>query len=61
MVNFNACILLGFFASDDMAMTIILIAASIVVNLGIYAIGEVIQLLDDIKQNTSGKAQEIKA
>ena len=32
---------------------ILWIAASIVVNFGIYAIGEVIQILDDIKQNTA--------
>ena len=37
----------------DTIGVILWIAASIVVNFGIYAIGEVIQLLDDIKQNTA--------
>lgn len=45
----------------DIAVVIILIAASIVINFGIYIIGEVIQLLDDIKQNTSGKVQAVEA
>ena len=45
-------ILAGTTGISDVA-GIIWIAVSIVVNFGIYAIGEVIQLLDDIKQNTA--------
>lgn len=56
-VNFIACILLLFILADTTGISdvagIIWIAVSIVVNFGIYAIGEVIQLLDDIKQNTA--------
>ena len=56
-VNFAACFLLLFIAADSLylngAIAILWIATSIVVNIGIYAIGEVIQLLDDIKQNTA--------
>ena len=56
-VNSIACILLLFILAgttgiSDVAGSI-WIAVSIVVNFGIYAIGEVIQLLDDIKQNTA--------
>lgn len=56
-VNFAACLLLFFIVAGKMeingAIAILWIATSIVVNVGIYAIGEVIQLLDDIKQNTA--------
>ena len=56
-VNFVACLLLFFVAAGLLnlngAIAILWIATSIVVNIGIYAIGEVIQLLDDIKQNTA--------
>lgn len=56
-VNFVACLLLFFVAVDLLnlngALAILWIATSIVINVGIYAIGEVIQLLDDIKQNTA--------
>lgn len=56
-VNSIACILLLFFLAGTTGISdvagIIWIAVSIVVNFGIYAIGEVIQLLDDIKQNTA--------
>lgn len=44
-------LLLGYYL--DTIGVILWIAASIVVNFGIYAIGEVIQILDDIKQNTA--------
>ena len=56
-VNSIACILLLFILAGTTGISdiagIIWIAVSIVVNFGIYAIGEVIQLLDDIKQNTA--------
>lgn len=56
-VNFVACLLLLFIAVGLLnlngALAILWIATSIVINVGIYAIGEVIQLLDDIKQNTA--------
>ena len=56
-VNFVACLLLLFIAAGLLnlhgALAILWIATSIVINVGIYAIGEVIQLLDDIKQNTA--------
>lgn len=56
-VNFVACLVLFFVAVDllnlSSALAILWIATSIVINVGIYAIGEVIQLLDDIKQNTA--------
>lgn len=42
----------------DTIGVILWIAASIVVNFGIYAIGEVIQILDDIKQNTAKSVRE---
>lgn len=61
VVSLLICCML--FSSYDVyiAVKIILIAASIVINFGIYIIGEVIQLLDDIKQNTSGKVQAVEA
>lgn len=45
----------------DIAVGIICFAMSVVINFGIYVIGEVVQLLDDIKQNTSGKVQAVEA
>lgn len=61
-VNFVACLLLLFIAAGLLnlngALAILWIATSIVVNVEIYAIGEVIQLLDDIKQNTAKSARE---
>ena len=56
-VNSIACILLLFILAGTTGISdvagIIWIAVSIVVNFGIYSIGEVIHLLDDIKQNTA--------
>lgn len=56
-VNFAVCLLLFFIVAGTVEITgtiaVLWIATSIVVNIGIYAIGEVIQLLDDIKQNTA--------
>ena len=56
-VNSIACILLLFILAGTTGISdvagIIWIAVSIVVNFGIYSIGEVIHLLDDINQNTA--------
>lgn len=64
-VNFAACFLLLFIAADSLylnsAIAILWIAASIVINVGIYAIGEIIQLLDDIKQNTAKARSDSEA
>ncbi len=61
VVSLLSCCMLFSLYYVDIAVGIILIAASIVINFGIYIIGEVIQLLDDIKQNTSGKVQAVEA
>lgn len=57
ILNAVACFIFMYvlIAADylDTLGVIIWIGTSIVVNVGIYAIGEVIQLLDDIKQNTA--------
>ena len=42
----------------DTLGVIIWIGTSIVINFGIYAIGEAIQILDDIKQNTAKSTRE---
>ena len=58
IVNFVACLFMTsriedyfYYAATEISM--VWIAVSIVVNVVIYAVGEVIQLLDDIKQNTA--------
>lgn len=64
-INFAACLLLWFYLiTGDIlygALSIVWLAASVVVNFGIYILGEVIQLLDDIKQNTRSSAQAAEA
>ena len=51
-INFFVCIIVAV-KLDLRDLSIFFIATAIVVCVGIYAIGEVIQLLDEIKQNTS--------
>ncbi len=60
ILNAVACFIFMYvlIAADylDTLGVIIWIGTSIVVNVGIYAIGEAIQILDDIKQNTAKSA-----
>ena len=62
ILNAVACFIFMYvlIAADylDTLGVIIWIATSIVVNVGIYAIGEAIQILDDIKQNTAKSVRE---
>ena len=57
IVNLCAALLLAL-TLDLGGLTVLFLAAALVASAGIYAIGEVIQLLDEIKQNTSGKQSE---
>lgn len=59
IVNFCAALIL-ILALDLEGFTILVLAAALIASAGIYAIGEVIQLLDEIKQNTTGKQSESK-
>lgn len=63
-VNFFACLIIGPKIADDFipyrfesSFTTYFILVAVVVNFGIYAFGEVVQLLHDIKINTQ-KAQD---
>lgn len=62
ILNAVACFIFMYvlIAADylDTLGVIIWIGTSIVINFGIYAIGEAIQILDDIKQNTAKSARE---
>ena len=64
-INFAACLILWFYLiTEDIlygTLSIVWLAASVVINFGIYALGEVIQLLDDIKQNTRSSARAVEA
>ena len=57
IVNLCAALLLAL-TLDLGGLTVLFLAAALVASAGIYAIGEVIQLLDEIKQNTAGKQSE---
>ena len=59
IVNLCAALLLAL-TLDLGGLTVLFLAAALVASAGIYAIGEVIQLLDEIKQNTAGKQSESK-
>ena len=59
IVNLCAALLLAL-TLDLGGLTVLFLAAALVASAGIYAIGEVIQLLDEIKQNTTGKQSESK-
>jgi len=56
IVNFIACVIVSFAIGDwyEAEFGIIFFALSVVVNFGIYALGEIIQILHDIRLNTSG-------
>ena len=57
----NLCAALILTLTLDLAgFSILVLATALVASAGIYAIGEVIQLLDEIKQNTAGKQSESK-
>ena len=60
IVNLCAALLLAL-TLDLKGLTILVLAAALVASAGIYAIGEVIQLLDEIKQNTAGKQSKSKS
>ena len=60
IVNLCAALLLVL-TLDLEGLSILVLAAALVASAGIYAIGEVIQLLDEIKQNTAGKQSESKS
>ena len=63
IINGIACIILGLVTRDNLPYTLeylatVEIAAGIVVSFLIYALGEVIQLLHDLKINTSSSKKE---
>ena len=65
IINFLVCIVLSIYLNSEYHfsafITIIFVATSIVVNFAIYAFGEIIQLLHDIKQNTAPAQEKEKA
>ena len=58
VINFIACIILSFTIGNDIiyGIGIYFFAVSLVINFAIFAFGEVVQLLHDIKSNTSNHA-----
>lgn len=59
IINAAACVLFAFIIGLDEILGVAVLAAGIVVNFGIYALGEVIQLLEDIKNNTAKGTEQI--
>ena len=63
VINFIACIILSFIIGKDInidGIGIYFFAVSLVTNFAIFAFGEVVQLLHDIKSNTSNQTQGIE-
>ena len=62
VINFIACIILSFTIGNDIiyGIGIYFFAVSLVINFAIFAFGEVVQLLHDIKSNTSNQTQGIE-
>ena len=59
VINFIACIIFSFIIGKDInidGIGIYFFAVSLVTNFAIFAFGEVVQLLHDIKSNTSNHA-----
>ena len=52
ILNEIACIIIALAALDGTIATIFF-ASSLVVNFGIFIVGEIVQLLEDIKNNTA--------
>ena len=59
IINAAVCVLFAFNIGLDEILGVAVLAAGFVVNFGIYALGEVIQLLEDIKNNTAKGTEQI--
>ena len=57
IINLCASVVIAL-AYDFYGLNILFLASALVASIGIYAIGEIIQLLDNIKQNTAKELED---